>query len=106
MAKFLFACDYTADGSKGLLKDGGSKRRTVIEKAVQKAGGTLEAFYFAFGKDDAYVLVDLPDNVTAAAVSLAVSATGVGAITTTALLTAEEVDRACKKTVSYKAPGA
>src|SRR5258708_4849048 len=106
MAKFMFAVDYTSDGSKGLIKDGGSKRKALVEKMVAKLGGTMEVFYFAFGKDDAVVIADLPDAVTAAAVSLAVSASGAGAFVTTPLLTAEEVDRACKKSVGYKAPGA
>ncbi len=106
MPKYLFAVDYSSDGAKGLAKDGGSKRRAVISKVVAKIGGSLEAFYFAFGKNDAIVIVDLPDNVAAAAVSIAVSASGAGAITTTPLVSVEEIDLACKKTVGYKAPGA
>jgi len=76
MAKFLGIASYTPEGVQGLLKDGGSKRRDVIAKAVEALGGTLEAYYFAFGDADAYVTVDVPDNVSAAAVSLAVNATG------------------------------
>ena len=106
MPKYMFAVDYTTDGAKGLVKDGGSKRRAVVEKVVQKLGGVLEIFYFSFGKDDAIVIVDLPDNIAAAAVSLAVSASGAGAMVTTPLLTVDEVDRASKKSVGYKAPGA
>ena len=106
MAKYMFAVDYSTEGAKGLAKDGGSKRRAVVEKVVTKLEGTLESFYFGFGKDDAIVIVDLPDNVSAAAVSIAVSASGAGAIVTTPLLTVEDIDRACKKSVGYKAPGA
>ena len=108
MPKFLFAVRYSLDGAKGLLKEGGSKRRAVVEKATAEVGGTVESFYFSFGKEDALVITDLPDTVTAAAVSLAVSASGVGSVSTTALLTPEEIDGACQKaaTSGYKAPGA
>jgi uncharacterized protein with GYD domain len=106
MAKYLFTIDYTSEGSKGLIKDGGSKRRAVVEKLARQMGGTLEAFYFAFGRNDAFAIVDLPDNVTAAATSLAVSASGAGAFFTTPLLTVEEVDKACRKPVGYRKPGA
>ena len=106
MPKYLFEVDYSAEGTRGLLKDGGSKRRAVVEKAVKSNGGKLEAFYFTFGIRDAIVLVDLPDNTTAAAVSLAVSATGAVAFKTTVLLTPAEIDAACQKPVGYKPPGA
>lgn len=106
MPKYMFAVDYTTSGAKGLAKEGGSARRDVVNKVANRLGGTVECFYFSFGKDDAVVIVDLPDNVAAAAVSLAVSASGAGAIVTTPLLTVEEIDRACKKPVGYKAPGA
>jgi uncharacterized protein with GYD domain len=101
----MFEVDYTIEGTKGLLKDGGSKRRAVVEKAIAKVGGKLEAFYFCFGTVDAIVIVDLPDNITAAALSLAVSASGAVAFSTTPLLTPEDIDQACKKPVAYKAPG-
>jgi uncharacterized protein with GYD domain len=106
MPKYMFEVDYTTDGAKGLAKDGGTKRREVVSKVAGKLGGTVECFYFSFGKNDAVVIVDLPDNVAAAAVSVAVSASGAGAIVTTPLLTVDEIDRACKKSVGYKAPGA
>ena len=68
-------------------------------------GGTLEAFYFGFGKHDVYVLADLPDNATAAALSLAVSASGAVQASTVVLMTPAEVDEATKKTVDYRPPG-
>jgi uncharacterized protein with GYD domain len=106
MAKFMFEVDYTAEGTKGLIKDGGSRRRAVVEKALKDVGGKIEAFYFTFGIRDAVVIVDLPDTVTAIAISLAVSATGALRFRTTPLIEPEEVDRASKKSVAYKAPGA
>ncbi len=105
MPKFLVHSSYTAEGLKGLLKDGGTGRRAAVEAAVKSLGGKLETMYFSFGKHDVVVIIDLPDNVTAAALALAVNAAG-GALTrTTTLLTPEEVDQAVKKTVRYKAPG-
>src|SRR5205823_14160730 len=72
MAKYLIEASYTADGAKGLLKDGGTKRRQAAEQAIKSAGGKLEGFYFAFGENDAFVIVEAPDHATVAAVSLAI----------------------------------
>ena len=105
MAKFLFEGKYTSEGAKGIIKEGGSARRAAIEKAVTGLGGRLEAFYFAFGDVDAYVIVDLPDNITAAAIALAVGQSGLASIKTVVLLTMEEADAATKKTVTYRGPG-
>jgi uncharacterized protein with GYD domain len=105
MPKYLFEADYTAEGTKGLLKDGGSKRRAEVEKAVESLGGKVEAFYYTFGIRDAVVIAELPDNVSAVAISLAVSATGAIAYKTTPLITPAEVDQAAKKKVGYKPPG-
>ena len=105
MPKYLIQASYSAEGVKGLLKDGGSKRRAAAEAAIKGLGGTLEAFYFAFGDSDVFALADAPDNVTAAAVSLAVSASGAVHTKITVLLTPEEVDQATKKSVSYRPPG-
>ncbi len=105
MPKFLFQANYTSEGAKGIVKEGGSARRAAIEKATAALGGRLEAFYFAFGAVDAYVIVDLPDNVTAAAMALAVGQSGLASTKTVVLLTPEETDAATKKTVNYRGPG-
>lgn len=105
MAKYLFQANYVGDGVKGLLKEGGSSRRAAVEKAAQSVGGTVEAFYFAFGEADAYVIGDLPDNAAAAALALTVNASGLAVVKTTVLITPEEVDGAVKKTPTYRAPG-
>ena len=105
MPKYLVEVTYTAQGAKGLLAEGGSKRRDAAEKAVKAAGGKVEAFYFSFGKSDAIVIVELPDNVSAAAASLAINASGAVTTTTTVLLTPAEIDEAAKKAVPYRAPG-
>ncbi len=105
MPKYLYQASYTSEGAKGLIQDGGSKRRAQIEKMTQSMGGSVEAFYYTFGDDDVCLIVDVPDNVTAAAASLAVGASGAVSIRTTVLLTPEEIDAAAKKTVDYQPPG-
>ena len=105
MPKYLFEANYTPEGAKGIVKEGGSARRAAIEKSVSALGGKLEAFYFAFGGVDAYVIVHLPDNVTAAAMALAVGQSGLASTKTVVLLTPEETDAAAKKSVDYRGPG-
>lgn len=105
MAKYLFKVSYSAEGAKGLLKEGGTSRRELVKKIVEGAGGSLEAFYFSFGDEDAYVLVDLPDHATVTALSLTVSGTGAAAVTTIVLLTPEELDAASKQSFDYRPPG-
>jgi len=105
MPKYLFEASYTAEGLKGLLKDGGSKRREDLQESVKQLGGTLEAIYFAFGDEDVFSIVDMPDNVSATAIALAITATGAARIKTVVLLTPEEVDQATKISVKYRAPG-
>lgn len=104
MSKYLIHASYTAEGAKGLMKAGGTARRAAVQKMVEGLGGRLEAFYFAFGENDAHVILDLPDNLTAAAISLAVTATGAVSTKTTVLLTPEEIDQAVKSPVDYKPP--
>ena len=105
MKKYLIKASYNSNGVKGIMKDGGSKRKSEVQKMIEGMGGKLESFYFAFGEHDAYVTVELQDDITAAAVVSKVNAFGVVSVTTTVLLTPEDVDAALKKSVSYKAPG-
>jgi uncharacterized protein with GYD domain len=105
MAKYLIQANYIGEGMKGLLKEGGVRRRAAAEQAVKSVGGSVEAFYYAFGDTDVYVIAELPDNVTAAALGMTISATGRVSIKTTVLLTAEEMDLASKKSPTYRAPG-
>jgi uncharacterized protein with GYD domain len=106
MAKYLVRASLSSDGVKGLLKEGGSSRRETIRGLAKGAGGSLPPFYFAFGGDDVYAILELPDNASAAAASLAVNASGVVSSKVVVLLTPEEVDEATKMTVNYRAPGA
>lgn len=105
MPKYLFHGHYTNEGIKGVLKEGGAGRHSAVEKLAKSVGGTLESFYFAFGDDDYYIVVDLPDNKAAASVALVVSASGSVANKTTVLLTLDEVDEVAKMHPSYRPPG-
>jgi uncharacterized protein with GYD domain len=105
MPKYLISASYSAEGLRGLQKDKASGRRQAISIAIEALGGKLECEYFALGSDDVYLIADLPDNVSAAALGIATSATGMVRTRTAALMTVEEVDRALAKTVSYRPPG-
>jgi hypothetical protein len=61
---------------------------------------------FAFGEDDVFTTVELPDNKTAAAVALAINSTGHTSVRTVVLMTPEEIDAAASQTVNYTPPGA
>jgi uncharacterized protein with GYD domain len=105
MPKYLFEADYSVEGTKGLLKEGGTKRRAAVEAAVKSVGGKLEAFYYTFGTRDAIVICDLPNEEAAIALSINVSATGSVAFKTTPIITCEQVDQAVKAKVGYRPPG-
>jgi len=103
--KFLMQARYTTQGIEGLLKDSASGRRADVQAAVKAVGGKLETFYYAFGEDDVIVIMELPDNKTAAALSFAVSNGGAVRVRTTPLLTVEEVDQALEIQPQYRSPG-
>lgn len=105
MAKFLVKARYTSEGVKGVQSAGGGSRRDAVAKMAEGLGGSLESFYFAFGDTDAYVILDLPDNRSAAAASIAVNASGGAASEVSVLLTPEDIDAAAKLSVDYRPPG-
>ncbi len=105
MARFLVRASYTAAGAEGIQSGGGTSRRDAIAKMAEGLGGSLESFYFAFGDTDAYVVLDLPDNRTAAAASIAVNTSGAATSDVVVLLTPEEIDEAAKLSVDYRPPG-
>jgi uncharacterized protein with GYD domain len=106
MPRFLIRGNYTAEGTKGLIKGGGgTARRAAVQEMLRPAGGEIEAFYYALGEDDVYVIAQFPDNVSAAAISLAVNASGAVNLKTTVLLSPEEIDQAVRKSVNYRVPG-
>jgi uncharacterized protein with GYD domain len=106
MARYLFIARYASDGVKGVVTAGGSARRSAIEKLAEGLGGHLETFDFAFGKDDVYTILELPDERAAAAVAPAVNSAGHTTVRTIVLMTPEDIDAAATRTVSYSPPGA
>jgi uncharacterized protein with GYD domain len=105
MPKYLIQASYTTEGIQGLVGDSASGRRADVQAAVKALGGKVEAFYYSFGPDDVIIIMDLPDNVTAAALALTISGSGAVQGRTTPLLTVEEVDKALEVKMRYRAPG-
>lgn len=106
MPKYLIVATYSPEGMKGVLREGGGARRTVVADIADNLDGSLEAFYFAFGKNDVYSIVDLPDNVAAAAMAMHISAGGMARCEVTVLLPPEEIDKAARTKMWYRPPGA
>jgi len=105
MPKYFTQARYTTEGIQGLIKDSASGRRADVQAAVKALGGKVEAFYYSFGEEDAIVIMDLPNNIAAAALSLYISGAGEVRVRTTPLLTVEEVDKALEVHTQYRAPG-
>ncbi|HYQ56452.1 MAG TPA: GYD domain-containing protein [Draconibacterium sp.] len=105
MAKYLVCGNYIGEGVKGLMSEGGSNRRSVIEKLVTSLGGKVECVYYAFGDYDIYGIFDMPDSAGMAAFSLRAAASGLVTVNSVALITPEEIDEAAKRTGEYRAPG-
>jgi uncharacterized protein with GYD domain len=108
MPKYLVEGRYTTDGLTGLAREGVLRRRADIAKMIESAGGKLEALYFTFGDADFYIIADVPDNISAAAVSVVANQSGfVVTSKIIVLMTADEMDQAIKKamTVEFLPPG-
>jgi uncharacterized protein with GYD domain len=105
MPTYLISGSYTAQGAKGVAAEGGSARVEAVRKLAASLGGSVESFYFAFGSDDFFVTMDMPDNASVTAASLLVGQSGAANVRCTVLLTADEVDRAAKLGGTYRAPG-
>ena len=105
MTKFLWHGSYSQAGAKGLIADGGTKRRSDVEQALAGVGGSLEAIYWAFAEDDYYAIVDFPDRVSEAAVNLATTAAGLVEVKSVVLMTTEELDEATQRSIGYSVPG-
>ena len=105
MPKYLVKASYNPQGAQGLLKEGGTARRDALTASIESVGGTVDTFLYAFGGDDLYIVMDVPDNVSAAALGLAIGAAGAITWNTTVMLTPEEIDEAAGKSVAYRPPG-
>jgi uncharacterized protein with GYD domain len=102
MPKYLVEGRYTSDGLKGLAREGSSRRRADIARTIESAGGKMESLYFAFGDADFYIVFDVPDNISAAALSVAANRSGFVTSKMVVLITADELDQAIKKTSSIE----
>jgi uncharacterized protein with GYD domain len=105
MPKYFFKSSLSPDGVTGVRAEGGTARREAVKKAIESLGGSVEAFYFAFGEDDVLVICELPDNESAAAFAMDTSASGRVSTSTTVLITPEEMDRVRDKKSGWRAPG-
>ena len=105
MPRYMFKVSYSAEGLKGVMKEGAEHRATFIGKMAADMGGSLESFDFGFGETDVYAICEIPDDETAAAVAMSVGASGTGSIETVKLLTPAQVDKARGITTGYKPPG-
>jgi len=105
MPKYLIQANYTAEGLEGLMKEGGSSRRAAVEQFLQELGGKLEAYYFAFGQNDVFAIVELPDHLKAATAALTIGTTGTANLNTTVLISPEEMDQVTKTSTTYRPPG-
>ena len=105
MPKYMVQASYVGEGLKGLLKEGGTKRREEVARVIESMGGKLESFYYAFGDYDVVGVAEMPDNVTTVAFSIMINASGVINAKTTVLLNPEDIDQAAKKVGDYRPPG-
>ena len=108
MAMYLTRFSYTPETWARLIQNP-EDRRKAAAKYIESVGGKLHGFWYALGENDGWNLWEAPDNVSMAAVALAISAGGaLSSIETTALLSVEELLEALgkAKTISYRQPGA
>lgn len=105
MSKYLFAANYHKQGMEGVRSEGAKSRVDSVRSTIESLGGKLESFHFAFGDVDAYLVVDLPDDEAAAALAMTVNGSGAVTVSTTKLLTAEQIDSAIGHAISYRPPG-
>ena len=108
MPLYLTKFSYTPE-TWARLTHNPEDRRKAAQSYIESVGGKLHGFWYAFGDNDGYNLWEAPDNVSMAAVALAISGGGaLSSLETTVLLTVEETMDALRKasTLKYKAPGA
>jgi uncharacterized protein with GYD domain len=105
MAKYMYRVSYTQSGIQGVMKEGGTSRKDFVEKMAAQLGGSIESFYFTFGDQDVIVIADMPDDETAAAISMAVGASGAASIETIVLLEPSSIDKATSISTGYRPPG-
>ena len=104
MSKYLLTANYTIEGLKGVREKGAKSRADVVGEMIRGVGGTMESFHFAFGDTDVFIVADLPDDESAAAIALNVSSAGGATTSIVKLLTVEQADAALGISVAYTPP--
>ena len=107
MPMYLTRFSYTPEAWARMIKNP-EDRRAAARQYIESVGGTLHGFWYAFGDNDGYNLWEAPDNVSMAAIVIAIGAGGaLKSCDTTVLLTVEETLAALKKasSVAYRPPG-
>jgi uncharacterized protein with GYD domain len=107
MAHYMLQASFTSEAWAKMVNEP-QNREQAIRPVIEKLGGKLLGYWFAFGESDAVVIVQMPDNVSAAAASLAAAAGGaVKSVKTTPLMSVEEGMQAMRQagTAGYRAPG-
>jgi uncharacterized protein with GYD domain len=105
MPHFLIEGSYSPEGLRGLAKDKAAGREAAVKAALKKIGGKLVGLYFALGEADVYAVCECPDYITAAAMSLAASSSGLIRTKTIPLMTVAETDKALGVDISFRSPG-
>ena len=106
MPKYMISANYTAEGMEGVRAGGAKSRVDAVSTMLEAMGGRLESFHFAFGDTDVFAIVDAPDDEAAAAVAMTINSSGLVSISTTKLLSVEQIDEALRRSVDYTPPGA
>ena len=107
MARYMVQFSYSSEAVSDLIKNP-QDRAATVRAMIEGWGGRLESFYFTFGDYDGVAIVEAPDNVTMAAVSMAVTSSGAfNTFKTTVLISMDDAMEAMRKagTLGYRPPG-
>jgi uncharacterized protein with GYD domain len=107
MPRYLSLFKYSVEGHKGFLKEKAAGREAALRKALESAGGKLEAIYWAAtGEYSGFTISEVPDSASGAALGALVDASGVAANREAVeILTSSEIDQALAKPMSFRPPG-
>ncbi len=107
MPLYLSRFSYTPETWARLIQNP-EDRRAAAKSYIEAVGGRLHGFWYSFGTHDGHTLWEAPDNVSIAAVALAITAGGaLSSLETTVLMTVDETLEALRKAeqIQYKKPG-